>query len=847
MINDLISVQCEKYCLGGIIKHPEIFPDIDLWVKEDTFGQSTHKVIWSVIRQVLLKGENPTPTLIAQKIFNLNIKTKDDLSIFDYLNAISFSQITAKGTIESFKELIKLKVLRELVCSSEKVKTYIAENKNKDIKEIVSGVDAINNEKIVSLYKNIDEEVKDIFSDVESVIEAIGNNPPDPNSFLMGPFPSINRIYGSLNRPSNVTIIGARSGTGKAQPVWCKVLTPEGWKQIGEIKSGDYVISAKDGLPKKVIQTFPQGKKKYFKVFFDDGGVTYCCDDHLWLTKNIYERTEAKKNGRIRSLKEIRQKLKKKNGKKGWISVYSIPWVCPIQYYERNLPLHPYLMGFLIGDADMCSGVIRFQKIEKDLVKKVENLLPPTDCLRVYANDPDYYHIIRKNTLVKSTGTMNVIRETELRFKKAGMKFIPKDYLMASLRQRLELLQGLMDTDGNIRRTSGEKTFSTTSERLSYDILELVRSLGGRASVRNVPDSNCRSGTLYTVNIWFPQSANIIPVTSIKHLSKIRTKVSKLENERYISNIEECGEDECICILIDSEDHLYITDDYIVTHNTSFAMYHQIYIAEKYKQPLLWLDFGEMTGQELQMRSIVMLTKGRVPYWALESGQWRKNEEWTKIVRENWERVKKIKVYYQDVSTFGPQETISFIRRFAYNKVGRNNLFLVVYDYFKPFETHNYNSPEWKQMGHFLQDIKSFIVNELPIPFWGAIQLNRLGITTNRNANQIDDSENAIGLSDRITQQSSHALLLRFKTMDEIAIEDNRFGNMKLICVKHRHLGKDFMDAIKPIKVGKRFMKNYINLDSGSFYYEDRGDLNQSATIIKEKYDLIEGEKDETL
>ena len=496
MMNDLISLQCEKYCIGGIIKHPEIFPEIDTWVKEDTFGQSTHKIIWGILRQSLLKGENPTPTLIAQKISNLNIKTKDDISIFDYLNAISFSQITKNGVIDNFKELVKLAVLRELVQSSDKVKRFIGENKNKELKEIVSGVDSINNEKIVSLYKNIDQEVQDIFADVESMIEGVAQNPPDPESFLMGPFPSINSLYGSLHKPSNVTLIAARTGVGKS----------------------------------------------------------------------------------------------------------------------------------------------------------------------------------------------------------------------------------------------------------------------------------------------------------------------------------------------------------------SYAMYYNIWLAEKHNLPLLWLDFGEMTVKEQQFRAVCSLTKGKVPLHHLEYGTWRQNADYTQIVRSTWERVKKIKFYFQDVSDMGSQEVLSFIRRFSYNKVGRANPFLVVYDYFKPFDTKDFNRPEWKQMGHFLQDVKSFIVNEIPIPFFGAIQINRSGITTNKTADQVDDSENAIGLSDRITQQSSHAFILRYKTMDEIAVEDNRFGNMKLINVKHRHLGKDFMNAIRPVKIGKKFLKNHINLEGGSFYYEDRGDLNQAAATIKEQYELLEdGPKDETL
>ena len=495
-MNDLISLQCEKYCLGGLMKHPEIFPEIDAWVKEDTFGQSTHKVIWSILKQSLLKNESVTPTLVAQKISNLNIKTKDDISIFDYLNAISFSQITSKGTIDNFKELVKLAVLRELVLSSDKAKKFVLENKNKELKEIVSGVDGINNEKIVSLYKSVNDDFKNIFDDVESIVEDLGNNPPDPNKFIMGPFESVNRIYGSLWKPSNVTVVGARTGTGKS----------------------------------------------------------------------------------------------------------------------------------------------------------------------------------------------------------------------------------------------------------------------------------------------------------------------------------------------------------------SILMYMNVFVAEKHDLPLLWLDFGEMTEREMQLRAVCMLTKGEVPLHSIETGQWRQNTEWTEKVRGCWDRVKKIKFYFQDISALGPQEIISLIRRFSYNKVGRENPFIAVYDYYKPFETGDYHCPEWKQMGHFLQDIKSFIKNEIPIPFFSAIQLNRSGTTTNKTADQIDDSENAIGMSDRITQQSSHSFILRFKTMDEIAVEENRFGNMKLINVKPRHLGKDYLDALRPVKIGKRYLRNHINIDGRSFYYEDRGDLNHAAKIIKEQYELLEeGEKDKTL
>ena len=840
-MNDLISLQCEKYCLGGLMKNPEIFPEIESWVKEDTFGQSTHRVIWSVLKQSLLKNESVTPTLVAQKIINLNIKTKDDLSIFDYLNSISFSQITDKGTIDNFKELVKLAVLRDLVKSSDKVKAFISENKNKELKDIVSGVDAINNEKVANLYKNIDSDVRNIFDDIEPLIEGLGNNPPDPDSFILGPFSTVNEIYGSLNKPSNITIIGARSGSGKAQPIWCNVFTLRGWKPLGDVKIGDKIIGA-DGKEKSVLGVFPQGKKKIFKVKFSDGSSTFCCDDHLWAVNNRSDRKRQSHKTRVKPLSEIRKYITIGQKKKRYN--YFIPLCEPIVFDEKKLLLHPYLLGFLLGDGCLTEQGICFGKREKDVVENIRRSLPESDDLSLHGEAKLGWYIKRKKFKYHyPSDTKLGIRALGLEGKNCFNKFIPKDYLFASVDQRIQLLQGLVDTDGTIIKHA--TVYSSVSSQLIDDIMFLVGTLGGKATKHAYFPKGKNQSKIYVLHIAFPKHSVVNMMSSIKHKQKF--SIAKcLWGKSIVSVEEQLNQEECVCISV--EDTLYITDGFNVTHNTSLSMFHQVMVAEKYNLPLLWLDFGEMTYEELQFRATCMLTNGKVPLWALETGQWRNNAEWVDLVRKIWQRVKKIKFYYQDVSNMGPLETISFIRRFSYNKIGRGNNFLVMYDYFKPFDTQDFHKPEWKQMGHFLQNIKSFIVNELPIPFMGAIQLNRSGITTNKTSDQVDDSENAIGMSDRITQQSSHAFILRFKTMDEIAVEENRFGNMKLINVKQRHLGKDYMAAIKPVKIGKRYLKNHINLEGGSFYYEDKGDLNHAAKVLKEQYDLLDsGEVIETL
>jgi len=266
---------------------------------------------------------------------------------------------------------------------------------------------------------------------------------------------------------------------------------------------------------------------------------------------------------------------------------------------------------------------------------------------------------------------------------------------------------------------------------------------------------------------------------------------------------------------------------------TSMGMYYLTYVAEKYNIPILHLDQGEMSIPELQYRAVSMFTQGKVSYDALEHGYWRKNAEMTQLVRDVWPRVKKLQTFYYDVSSLGPQEIISLIRRFYLRKIGRGNKFLTHYDYLKPFDLDDTRAPEWQVMGKFLKSIKAFYKNELQNAFWTSLQLNRTGIIGNKQISQIDDTENTFGVSDRISQESTHSILMRPKSLEEIAIEANQFGNTKAVFPKHRHLGRNAHDALAPVKMPNgQFQKNFIHLNVNSFYIKELGDLASSVGRI---------------
>lgn len=264
---------------------------------------------------------------------------------------------------------------------------------------------------------------------------------------------------------------------------------------------------------------------------------------------------------------------------------------------------------------------------------------------------------------------------------------------------------------------------------------------------------------------------------------------------------------------------------------SSLGFFYNVFLAEKYNLPILHLDSAEMTIEQLQMRAVCALSNGRVPLWAVKSGEWRKSAEWTHIIKnEVWPRVKKIKIYFQNIGSFNAKELVAFIRRFYYGKVGRGNHLLVHWDYIKGSESTNKNNAEYQAIGFMVNDLKTLITDEITGSIWTSVQNNRTGIYTGKSANEIRDSEESFSLSDRILQQSTNSFLMRYKVPEELLFENNAFGNVVLKPVKERELlGRKYEEMLKPVKIknGKSFkmVKNYFNLLSHNFYYSDMGSL----------------------
>lgn len=375
---------------------------------------------------------------------------------------------------------------------------------------------------------------------------------------------------------NDIIFVTGVAGVGKAQPLDALVMTPSGYVKMGDITIGDDILTPFEGV-KKVIGVFPQGMKQIYKVKFSDGTSTECCGEHLWNTKTYKDRNFRRKINQKKypewvdyspkTTYDILNSLKTKRGDKN----HSIPLCNPIEFDEKEFLIHPYLMGALLGDGGLTT-VIGLSNIDQELIDKFHLLLPKGYILK-HKEKCDY-------TIVNEfrSNHINIIKNEIVNLglfgKKSDKKFIPKDYLFSSVDQRIQLLRGLMDSDGYLRDGDTQSVITTTSEQLSCDIKFLVESLGGYVKMTNKNPKFTYNGErknglpAFVINCSLPKDIN--PFFISRKSEKYKPVNRHLY--RYIVDVEKLEEKECQCILIDSKDHLYMTNDLIVTHNTLIAL-----------------------------------------------------------------------------------------------------------------------------------------------------------------------------------------------------------------------------------------------------------------------------------
>lgn len=340
------------------------------------------------------------------------------------------------------------------------------------------------------------------------------------------------------------------------------VLTAGGWKKHGDLKVGDRVFGP-DGKPTKVVDVMPPSMEK-MKVRFTDGAEIICHPNHEW---TVWQRGY----GRWRTLetKELAKRalwVKQSNGKSR--SSYSVAPVPRIEFPDADLILHPYVLGAWLGDGTTGKPAITYHPNDGEVVAEIAFL--------GYAPSATWVHnktgIVTRN-FGGSIGTGNA---GELPKKLSALcvyceKHIPEIYKLSSVSQRLELLAGLIDTDGYVFQRGRRVAFSNANKRLIDDVADVVRSLGWRATISATQPCVSSSGIVgrkVVYQLTFSPDLEIrtrIPRKKISQWSVVRRK-------RGVVSIEPCAPELGRCITVDRKDGLYLVGRHLIpTHNSESA------------------------------------------------------------------------------------------------------------------------------------------------------------------------------------------------------------------------------------------------------------------------------------
>ena len=361
-------------------------------------------------------------------------------------------------------------------------------------------------------------------------------------------------MYNEYKGGQHSALIAAR-GKGKMLPNSTIVYTPNGYKVWKDIHRGDYLYGD-NGRPTKVLEEFNHKSKPIYKLTLKDGRIAYAGLEHLWTIKYGNKLITVDTQWIIENgfgKRTIKGKCHKPIECKAFLPINKA-----IEIPYKEVSIDPYLLGLILGDG--CLGYanskgVLFSSTVKDQ-KTYEKLLNTK--IREYKNS---------NCFIESANIKNKLIELGLYKTKSDNKFIPDIYKYNSKEVRLEILKGLMDTDGSAFSSGIE--YISKSKQLAEDVLWIGRSLGIRGTL-NSKFVKYKDEIKEYFRVRFITTETIFKLP--RKIEKIKQRNSNYlknqENYVAITSIEYSHNEDAKCVIVDNDSHLFLMNDFIVTHNS---------------------------------------------------------------------------------------------------------------------------------------------------------------------------------------------------------------------------------------------------------------------------------------
>ncbi len=352
---------------------------------------------------------------------------------------------------------------------------------------------------------------------------------------------------------------------GKGQPLDAVVYTPSGPRRMGDLRVGDTVLTPTGQTT--VEEIYPLGVRELFRVIFHDGTEVMTTDDHLWEVHSYRGTTTDRNLPWPRLLTTTRLAQYQTELRRLWV-----PPVLEVEYQARPVPIDPYVVGVLIGDGGMSQqeGSIRLSTIEPEILESVRAAIPKGYQIRQLGRCDYAISMLTGYRQRAQVRLIPSLKELDLWGKYSYEKRIPEVYRYNSQHVRLQILRGILDTDGSVDK-HGQPVLEQTSKELAEDVSELVASLGGYCKTTVKQGSYCLNGERKITRLVYRTRIRYADAPELFQLSRKRDacRHKKRGLPRKFQSIERCAiQAEAQCIRLADPRGLYLTNGMIPTHNT---------------------------------------------------------------------------------------------------------------------------------------------------------------------------------------------------------------------------------------------------------------------------------------
>ena len=708
------SVEAEQSLLGGLLIDNTAWDRLGGVLTDKDFYRPEHALIFKVIQR-LISDNHPADVITVHEA--VKSEQGGDLVGIDYLNSLAQNTPSA-ANIKGYTDIVRDRsILRRLIEVSDNIVSSAFVPEGRSVRTLLDEAEA----RILQIgedgsrkadYLEIEPLLRTVVARIDELYNRQGGS--DITGIATG-FIDLDKQTSGLQK-GDLVIVAGRPSMGKAQPLDAKIKTLDGWKLMGELQYGDQLASV-DGERSMVTGIYPQGLKQIYKVTFSDGRQAECCDEHLWQV--MYRDWSEPRVINTARLIEMLQCVRYKN--RLWIEPVTGDFGC-----SEDLPINPWVLGALLGDGTLAlsHGSVSFSTNSPESLERM-NALAGYEMELVHAGAYDWRLVSKARVAVN--GQRSAVKTNYFRAALDSLgvlgcrsfdKFIPSQYLESDKASRLALFQGLMDTDGWIEKW-GSIRFCSVSEQLAKDVASLARSLGGFCSISTKKTSYSYKGELkqgrlaYILNMSFKAGFQAFTLPQKKE----RLRMSWDRQRRLtFKSIEPVRVAQAQCISVSHPARTYVTNDYVVTHNTAFALNIAENVALAEGLPVVIFSM-EMSGEQLAAR--LLGSVGRVDQGRMRTGKLQ-DDEWPRVT-DAIARLSNTQILIDETGSLSSMELRGRARRIARNFGG--TLGLVVIDYLQLMSGSG-SENRATEISEISRSLKS-LAKELQCPVVALSQLNR--------------------------------------------------------------------------------------------------------------------------